>query len=58
MLQVEKPVRLLKERLLQLKEMKIKTLPCNENSTRGLRNSGVTGVKRGQSETNGAKQRK
>ena len=55
MLQVEKPVRLLKERLLQLKEMKIKTLPCNENSTRGLRNSGV---KRGQSETNGAKQRK
>jgi len=26
-----KPARMLKERLLQLKEMKIKTLACNEN---------------------------
>ena len=58
MLQVKKPVRLLKERLLQLKEMKIKTLECHENSTRALRNSDVTGVKLGQSETNGAKRKK
>ena len=58
MLQVEKPVRLLKEQLLQLKEMKIKTLACNENSTRALRTSGMTGMRRGPSETNGAKRKK
>lgn len=59
-LQVEKPVRLLKERLLQLKEMKIEfeTLECHENSTRALRNSDVTGVKLRQCETNGAKRKK
>ena len=34
MLQVQKPVIMLKERLLHLKEMQIKSLVCNENLAR------------------------